>query len=72
MDSSLHLNHQKGKEELQEATFAINILGGNVKETYTFELPENAGERQMIIIDKRRQTSKIPKKTRYAKQISIS
>ena len=47
---------------MQEATFAINILGGNVKETHTFELPENAGERQMIIIDKRRQTSKIPKK----------
>ena len=43
---------------MQEATFAINILGGNVKDTYTFELPENAGERQMIIIDKRRQTSK--------------
>ena len=29
-----------------------------MKDTYTFELPENAGERQMIIIDKRRQTSK--------------
>ena len=68
----LALKSSKGKEELQEATFAINILGGNVKDTYTFELPENAGERQMIIIDKRRQTSKIPKKTRYAKQISTS
>ena len=54
----LALKSSKGKEELQEATFAINILGGNVKDTYTFELPENAGERQMIIIDKRRQTSK--------------
>ena len=54
----LALKSSKGEEELQEATFAINILGGNVKETHTFELPENAGERQMIIIDKRRQTSK--------------
>ena len=54
----LALKSSKGKEELQEATFAINILGGNVKDTYTFELPENVGERQMIIIDKRRQTSK--------------
>ena len=43
---------------MQEAKFAINILGGNVRETYTFELPEDAGERQMIVIDKRRQTSK--------------
>ena len=54
----LALKSSKGEEKLQEATFAINILGGNVKETHTFELPENAGERQMIIIDKRRQTSK--------------
>ena len=38
----LALKSSKGKEELQEATFAINILGGNVKDTYTFELPENA------------------------------
>ena len=43
---------------MQEANFAINILGGNVKETFSFELPEDAGERQMIVIDKRRQTSK--------------
>ena len=55
---NLQKQWHRTKEELQEATFAINILGGNVKETYTFELPENAGERQMIIIDKRRQTSK--------------
>ncbi|MDK6298498.1 16S rRNA (guanine(527)-N(7))-methyltransferase RsmG [Staphylococcus caprae] len=52
------LKSSKGEEELQEAKFAINILGGNVRETYTFELPEDAGERQMIVIDKRRQTSK--------------
>ena len=55
---NLQKQGHRTKEELQEATFAINILGGNVKDTYTFELPENAGERQMIIIDKRRQTSK--------------
>lgn len=52
------LKSSKGEEELQEANFAINILGGNVKETFSFELPEDAGERQMIVIDKRRQTSK--------------
>lgn len=52
------LKSSKGEEELQEANFAINILGGNVKETFSFELPEDAGERQMIVIDKRRHTSK--------------
>ncbi|MBL7573986.1 16S rRNA (guanine(527)-N(7))-methyltransferase RsmG [Staphylococcus saccharolyticus] len=52
------LKSSKGEEELQEAEFAISILGGSVKESYSFELPEGAGERQMIIIDKRRQTSK--------------
>ncbi|ATN03731.1 16S rRNA (guanine(527)-N(7))-methyltransferase RsmG [Staphylococcus capitis] len=52
------LKSSKGEEELQEANFAINILGGNVKETFSFELPEDAGQRQMIVIDKRRQTSK--------------
>ena len=52
------LKSSKGEQELQEAEFAISILGGSVKESYSFELPEGAGERQMIIIDKRRQTSK--------------
>lgn len=52
------LKSSKGEEELDEAQFAINVLGGNVKETFNFELPEEAGERQMIVIDKRRQTSK--------------
>lgn len=52
------LKSSKGEEELDEAKFAINVLGGNVKETFNFELPEDAGERQMIVIDKRRQTSK--------------
>ena len=52
------LKSSKGEEEMQEGNFAINILGGNVKETFSFELPEDAGERQMIVIDKRRQTSK--------------
>ncbi|MCR4455958.1 16S rRNA (guanine(527)-N(7))-methyltransferase RsmG [Aeromonas salmonicida] len=52
------LKSSKGEEELDEAQFAINVLSGNVKETFNFELPEEAGERQMIVIDKRRQTSK--------------
>ncbi|MBO1198237.1 16S rRNA (guanine(527)-N(7))-methyltransferase RsmG [Staphylococcus simiae] len=52
------LKSSKGEEELEEAQFAINVLGGNVEETYTFELPEDAGERQMFVINKQRQTPK--------------
>lgn len=52
------LKSSKGEEELEEAQFAISVLGGNVEETYTFELPEGAGERQMFVINKQRQTPK--------------
>ncbi|GAB5657452.1 hypothetical protein JMUB7474_27010 [Staphylococcus aureus] len=37
------LKSSKGEEELEEAKFAISVLGGNVTETHTFELPEDAG-----------------------------
>ena len=52
------MKSSKGEEELEEAQFGISILGGVFSDSYTFDLPEDAGERQMIIIDKRRQTSK--------------
>ncbi|MCG3399570.1 16S rRNA (guanine(527)-N(7))-methyltransferase RsmG [Staphylococcus massiliensis] len=53
------LKSSKGLEELEDARFAIGILGGKVNQIHHFELPEDAGERQMIMIDKR---SKTPKK----------
>src|SRR5699024_1220362 len=52
------LKSSKGEEELEEARFGIGILGGKVRDTISYELPEEAGERQMIIIDKRSQTPK--------------
>ena len=52
------LKSSKGGEELEEAQFAINVLGGKLAMTFNFDLPENAGERQMIVIDKQRQTAK--------------
>ena len=52
------MKSSKGEEELEEAQFGISILGGVFSDSYTFDLPEDVGERQMIIIDKRRQTSK--------------
>lgn len=52
------LKSSKGEEELEEARFGLGILGGKVRETISYELPEEAGERQMMIIDKRSQTPK--------------
>lgn len=52
------LKSSKGEEELEEARFGIGVLGGKVLDTISYELPEDAGERQMIIIDKRSQTPK--------------
>ena len=52
------LKSSKGEEELGEARFGIGVLGGKVLDTISYELPEDAGERQMIIIDKRSQTPK--------------
>ncbi|MGT0243733.1 hypothetical protein ACVNP1_02320 [Staphylococcus aureus] len=66
MDSFVALKSSKGEEELEETKFAISVLGGNVTETHTFELPEDAGERQMFIIDKKTDAEKVSKKTRDA------
>ncbi|BCU53402.1 16S rRNA (guanine527-N7)-methyltransferase [Staphylococcus auricularis] len=52
------LKSSKGKEELEEADFAMSVLGGKLKESFMFELPEDAGERQMFVIDKRWKTPK--------------
>ncbi|MGX5791846.1 16S rRNA (guanine(527)-N(7))-methyltransferase RsmG [Staphylococcus equorum] len=52
------LKSSKGEEELEEARFGLGILGGKVRETISYELPEEAGKRQMILIDKRSQTPK--------------
>ena len=52
------LKSSKGEEELEEARFGLGVLGGKVLDTISYELPEDAGERQMIFIDKRSQTPK--------------
>jgi len=50
-------------EELDEARSAIGKLGGKVRETYSFELPEEAGERNIILIDKKKGTpNKYPRR----------
>ncbi|PHK50054.1 16S rRNA (guanine(527)-N(7))-methyltransferase RsmG [Staphylococcus edaphicus] len=52
------LKSSKGEEELEDARFGIGVFGGKVLDTISYDLPEDAGERQMIIIGKRSQTPK--------------
>ncbi len=45
-------------EELDIAASAIEILGGNIRDTHTFILPEEKSERSIVIVDKKRKTPK--------------
>lgn len=50
--SLLAMKASKAEEELSEATNAIRKLGGQARDIYTLELPEDSGERNLILIDK--------------------
>ncbi|QGH36868.1 16S rRNA (guanine(527)-N(7))-methyltransferase RsmG [Gracilibacillus salitolerans] len=51
------------EEELEDAEDAIELLGGKLQRVEHFSLPENNGERNMVIIDKKRKTpKKFPRK----------
>nr|WP_263314449.1 16S rRNA (guanine(527)-N(7))-methyltransferase RsmG [Mammaliicoccus sp. Marseille-Q6498] len=52
------LKGSQGNEELEDAQFAISVLGGKVKEVYEFKLPLEESMRQIIAIDKLKQTPK--------------
>lgn len=47
-----------GSEEMEIAGKAINVLGGKAVEDIAFELPENAGERHIYVIEKIKKTPK--------------
>ncbi|WP_077623770.1 16S rRNA (guanine(527)-N(7))-methyltransferase RsmG [Sediminibacillus massiliensis] len=50
-------------EELKDAESAIQLLGGELQEIHTFELPEDNGERNIATITKNRKTpNKYPRK----------
>ncbi|MFD2923851.1 16S rRNA (guanine(527)-N(7))-methyltransferase RsmG [Halobacillus naozhouensis] len=56
-----HFMAMKGpnlKDEMDEAQVAIETVGGEVQRVHTFELPEEASERNIAIIEKRRKTPK--------------
>lgn len=44
--------------EIEDAKAAIELLGGEINKVNTFELPEDSGERNIIIFDKKRKTPK--------------
>ncbi|UOQ83794.1 16S rRNA (guanine(527)-N(7))-methyltransferase RsmG [Gracilibacillus salinarum] len=51
------------EEELTEAEDAIELLGGKLRSIEHFALPENNGDRNIVIIDKKRKTpKKFPRK----------
>ena len=52
-----------GPDELLEAKKIIATLGGKVREDVALELPEDAGERHLLIIDKKKETpNKYPRR----------
>lgn len=52
------LKGQLAADELATADYAITKLGGKVQASPAFTLPETGDQRQLVIIDKRRQTPK--------------
>ena len=53
----------KASEELNASKKAIKLLGGKTQTVETFELPEDAGERSIIFINKSKKTpNKYPRK----------
>lgn len=50
------------EEELDGAARAIDLLGGRLRDRHRFELPENAGQRTILVLEKISQTpSKYPR-----------
>lgn len=47
----------KAADELNDAKKAIKTLGGKTRTVETFELPEDAGERSIVLIDKKKKTA---------------
>ena len=56
----------QGADELEDSKKALKILGGRLQAIETFELPEDAGERSILLINKVKNT---PKK--YPRQAGI-
>ncbi|UQS83019.1 16S rRNA (guanine(527)-N(7))-methyltransferase RsmG [Bombilactobacillus thymidiniphilus] len=57
------LKGAKAQAELQQSQHALTILGGQVQKVETMELPEQAGQRELLFIEKVKSTpNKYPRK----------
>ena len=54
----LAMKSQETDDELKEARIAIKTLGGEVERVDTFELPNNLGQRTILVIKKVKETPK--------------
>ena len=52
------LKASNSDQEMQESQKAITTLGGKIREDFIFELPKEAGERHILLIDKKKETHK--------------
>lgn len=52
------LKGKRGLEELEDSTFALDLLGGKILETHQFALPEEDSERYILDIEKVHKTPK--------------
>ncbi|WP_117167991.1 16S rRNA (guanine(527)-N(7))-methyltransferase RsmG [Paraliobacillus sediminis] len=60
------------QDELVDAKKAIELLGGEVSTIHTFDLPDNNGERNIVIIDKIKKTpKKYPRKPGVPNKASL-
>ena len=63
---------EKVTEELQEAEYAIDVLGGKMEEPITFMLPDSDIYRSLVVVSKQIQTpSKYPRKAGTASKKPI-
>jgi len=57
------LKAAKVSEELEDGAIALKVLGGNLRESFQFQLPGEESERNIVIVDKKRTTpGKYPRK----------
>ena len=56
---NIHCNERsQTNEEIENGKYALEVLGGELKEMSTFQLPFEESERNILLIEKKRKTPK--------------